>query len=54
MLTGILIFFELNRCSVLSGCTDSLFPIIHAKTSLMQDSREEKAEEDNSGEYNTM
>ena len=35
------------RYSVLSGFTDSLFPIIQEKTSLMQDLIEEKA---NSGE----
>ena len=51
MLTGTLIFIELNRrYSVLSGFTDSLFPIIQEKTSLMQDSMEGKAEEANSGE----
>ena len=51
MLTGTLIFSELNRrYSVLSGFTDSLFPIIQKKTSLMQNSIEEKAGEANSGE----
>ena len=35
MLTGTLTFFELNRrYSVLSGFTESLFPIIHEKTFL--------------------
>ena len=49
MLTGALIFYELNKkYSVLSGFTDSLFPIIQEKTSLIQ--IEEKAEEANSGE----
>ena len=34
MLTGTLIFFLINRrCSVSSGFTDSLFPIIKEKTS---------------------
>ena len=51
MLTGTLIYFELNRrYSVLSRFTNSLFPIIHEKTSLMQDLIEEKVEEANSGE----
>ena len=56
MLTGTLIFFELNRrYSVLSGLTDSLFPIIHEKISLIslsliQVSIDVKAEEANSGE----
>ena len=50
MLTGTLIFFELNRrYSVLSGLTDSLFPIFHEKISLMQVSIDVKAEEANSG-----
>ena len=49
-LTGTLIFFELNRrYSVLSGLTDSLFPIIHEKIFLMQVSIDMKAEA-NSGE----
>ena len=49
MLTGTLIFFELSRrYSVLSGLTDSLFPIIHEKISLMHDSIDMKAEEANS------
>ena len=48
MLTGTLIFFELNRrYSVLSGLTDSLFPIIHVKISLIQVSIDVKAEEAN-------
>ena len=48
MLTGTLIFFELNRrYSVLSGLTDSLFPIIHEKISVMQVSINVKAEEAN-------
>ena len=51
MLTGILIFFALNcRYSVLSRFTESLLPIIQEKTFLMQESKEEKAEEANSGE----
>ena len=51
MLTGTLIFFEINRrYSVLSGLTDSLFPIIHEKISLMQVSVDIKAEEANSEE----
>ena len=44
MLTETLIIFELNRrYSVLSGFTDSLFPIIQEKAFLMQDLIEEKA-----------
>ena len=51
MLAETLIFFELNRrYSVLSRLTDSLFPIIHEKISLMQVSIDVKAEEANSGE----
>ena len=51
MLTGTLIFCELNRrYLVLSGLTDSLFPIIHEKISLIQVSIDVKAEEANSGE----
>ena len=45
MLTGTLIFCKLNRrYSVLSGFTDSLFLIMSKKTSLMQDSIQEKLE----------
>ena len=51
MLTGTLIYFELNRrYSVLSGITDSFFPIIHKKISLMQVSIDVKVEEANTGE----
>ena len=52
MLTGTLIFFELNRrySIILSGLTDSLFPIIHEKISLIQVLIDVKAKEANSGE----
>ena len=44
MLTGTLIFFTKQDIFGLLGFTESLFPIIHKKHTLMQDLIEETAE----------